>query len=169
MDFFFTSNTGDKRNYLHDAHMRPRKTVPLIYHSKGEEIWGHGSPNPSNWSSTCRAALQHRGTRARSIIPPTSLSWAAMGQPLVSSHRQAKRQHSRQIHVQISQEVTVRCLTWLWLSMSSLHQYYYKFLVLNKYYSFLTSLPRPHFWEGTGEEATWPKVKQDHSSKNRRT
>lgn len=90
------------------------------------------------------------------------LSRAATGQPLVSSHRQARRQRSRQIYVQISQEVTVRCLTWLWLSMSSPHQYYSKFLVLNKCYRFLKSLPRPRFCEGTGEGATWPKVKQDH-------
>lgn len=160
--FFFTWNTGDKPNYRHVAHRRPRKTVPFIYHSKREEIWGHGSPNPSNWSSTCRAASQHRGTGSRSIIPPASLSRAATGQPLVSSHRQGRRQRSRQIYVQISQEVTVRCLTWLWLSMLSLHQYYSKFLVLNKCYSFLKSLLRPRFCEGTGKGATWPKVKQDH-------
>lgn len=74
MNFFsFSRHTGVKPNYLHVAHRRPRKTVPLIIpRVKKSEDTDHLTP-PTE-AAPVGAASQHRGTRSRSIIPPTSLS-----------------------------------------------------------------------------------------------
>lgn len=127
---------------------RPRKTVPLIYRSKREEIWGHRSPNPSNWSSTCRGSVAAQGEEIQ-IIYSSDVPLAATGQPLVSSHRRAGQGNKK-------------VLSDIWLESDSPCRHSINIitsLILNKYYSFLKSLPRPRFCEGTGEGAAkWNKI-----------
>lgn len=152
------------------SYRRPKKTIfqlSIIPSGKKYEDTDHlTSPTEA---APVGQRRRTRGDRSRSIIPLISLSLfrslcLLWGQTLLSSHRQGELQHSVQLYNQMLQEVTVRRLTLHVVTSSILFQVSYSEQILQ-----FPSLPQASFCEGTSKGVTWPKVKQDHSRKNRTT
>lgn len=129
-----------------------------------EEIWGSRSLNLSNRSNTCRGSAGEQGRIDLDQLFLWCLSLSLSLCLLGDKHSSARTDKANYgVHCNFMTKCYKKLLSDVWLSMSSLHQYYSRFLILNKYYCFLPC--HRLVSEGTGEGATWPKVKQDHSAR----
>lgn len=124
------------------AYRRPKKTLfqlSIIPSGKKSEDTDHlTSPTEA---APVGQRRRTRGDRSRSIIPLISLSLSLSSALSGCYGDKHSSVHTDKANYNIQCNFITKCykklLSDVWLYMSSLHQYYSRFLILNKYYSFL--------------------------------
>lgn len=145
--WIFGRNTGGKPNGASAGTSGGQERLfhlSTIPRGKKSEDTDHLTP-PTE-AAPVGAALQQRGKKSKSIIPLMPL-W------LLRDKRWSARTDEP---VRVNKKV----LSVIWLESGSPRRHSINIitsLILNKYYSFLKSLPRPRFCGGAGEGAAWPK------------